>query len=207
MTQVQLEAGLALFEHVRQLGEAILIAGLICEILVVAYLHGTGGERRASIFSVIIIILGVGLENFASGRSDLVVREMRAPRSISMPALSAAASKFPGTKFDLGVHVDVEPMILLDEIEVALLRAHWIEQPAAPVVERFNRGEGTTLIGERTVLGVWVLHPVGNSHLDAVALALITELRRQGILTQDTRETQPAPANADMVHIWVGVKP
>jgi hypothetical protein len=51
------------------------------ELLVISFLQG--GERTEKICSIIataIIIVGVGVEMFAGGRADDVVRQMRAPR-------------------------------------------------------------------------------------------------------------------------------
>jgi len=89
-----LEAALTWYQHLRRIGEAILVAGLIGDLGVLMLLHERDkAERRWNIVFAILLILGVGIENFAGGRGDDVVRQMRAPRSLAEAQREAIAEK------------------------------------------------------------------------------------------------------------------
>jgi hypothetical protein len=69
------------YQSLRHIGEYLLIAGLVGDLLVISFLQSRKrAEKICSIIATAIIIVGVGVEMFAGGRADDVVREMRAPR-------------------------------------------------------------------------------------------------------------------------------
>jgi hypothetical protein len=211
MTQSALEASLAWYEALRSIGESILVAGLICEILVVAFLYGSGrAEKRALLFSVLVIIIGVGTENIAGSRADLIVREIRAPRALSAEQQEAVAEKirpYAGTHFDLSMHQDIEPMRLLENIEGALVGGGWVEQAVAPEFPTFNRGDNLMPVGVRTMVGIWIMHQQSDAALTVAAKQLVTALRDENVLATETIETGDAAFDRGVIHVWVGVKP
>jgi hypothetical protein len=185
------------------------MAGLVCEILVVAFLHGTGRrEMTASIVSVAIIILGVGLENFAGNKADGIVRVMRAPRSLNskqLARIAAAISGFQNTPYDAAVDENTEPRHLLGEILTALNAAHWNRRPWG--------GPGTGLaiyvdgipIAFAPLDGVQVAYdPSQEQDFGAPANALASALSKEGI---PTNVVTNAVTRAEQIRLFVGVKP
>ena len=80
MTQ-SLDSLLLHYQSIRHAGEYLLIAGLVGDLLVILFLQSKKrAEKVVSIIATATIIVGVGIEMFAGGRADDVVREMRAPR-------------------------------------------------------------------------------------------------------------------------------
>jgi hypothetical protein len=58
------------------------------------FLHGSGSnEKRASVLSVVVIIVGLIIENLAGASADDVVRKMRAPRELTQEAATRIASR------------------------------------------------------------------------------------------------------------------
>src|SRR6267154_444011 len=79
-----LDDTLAVWQVVRQIGESILVAGLLVDLFVIVFLHDSRKlEKRGSIFGTIVITLGVMVENIAGGYGDEIVRKMRAPRHLA----------------------------------------------------------------------------------------------------------------------------
>lgn len=111
-----------------------------------------------------------------------------------------------GTHFDLEMQQDLEPMVLLEEIENVLLLAGWEEQAPRPERPTFNRVNRPSVAVGRTVAGVWVVWPTGSSLKDA-ADAIRDGLKGNGIVASSMQGTQPDAYDADKVHVWVGVKP
>src|SRR5258708_22820814 len=89
-----LDDTLAVWQVVRQIGESILVAGLLVDLFVIVFLHDSRKlEKRGSIFGTIVITLGVMVENIAGGYGDEIVRKMRAPgTSAPFDAFAAAHS-------------------------------------------------------------------------------------------------------------------
>jgi hypothetical protein len=72
------------YQSIRHAGEYLLVAGLVGDLLVILFLQSKKrAEKVVSIIATATIIVGVGIEMFAGGRADDVVREMRAPRLLS----------------------------------------------------------------------------------------------------------------------------
>ena len=132
------------------------------------------------------------------------------PRDLSPKDQEEIANKikqYAGTPFDLSMHVEVEPMRLLDKIEDALLAAGWKEQPVSDGGQTFNR-MNRPAVGERTVAGVWVMYPVQSGPpFDKAAEALVDALRDKKIGTALIRVDPGDKSDLGVIHIWVGGKP
>lgn len=80
MTQ-SLDSLLLHYQSIRHVGEYLLIAGLLGDLLVIVFLEDRKpAEKIVSVIATATITIGVGIEMFAGGRADDIVREMRAPR-------------------------------------------------------------------------------------------------------------------------------
>lgn len=93
MTQ-SLNTRLLHWQHLRHIGEWILIAGLGLELLHIAFVewlevklpaHVLSGKLKAigNVFCTLLIVVGVVWESVAGGNADEVIRQMRAPRFLS----------------------------------------------------------------------------------------------------------------------------
>jgi hypothetical protein len=209
MTQSELEAALALYEFVRGIGQTILMAGLMCEILVVVFLHGSGKpEIRASIVAVVVVMIGVGVENLYGSKADATVRALEAPRALNETQFVSALKPFAGTHFDLSLTPTLEPLRLLEKIEAGLKQAGWAEERPDPSIIAFDRGGGAVPVSERTVAGVWVIFPdKSGPRYIAAGKALSAALRAQGINGNEIELTGTDPTDLGRVHVWVGEKP
>src|SRR5271170_3135419 len=78
------------------IGEWVLVAGLAAELIHIACIdwldedlpHAVlDGKRKAigNIVCTFLILAGVGIENWAGGGADNVIRQMRQPRSLTIP--------------------------------------------------------------------------------------------------------------------------
>lgn len=93
MTQ-SLDSLLLHYQSIRHAGEYLLIAGLVGDLLVILFLQSKKrAEKVVSIIATATIIVGVGIEMFAGGRADDVVREMRAPRLLGATRQEEIAKK------------------------------------------------------------------------------------------------------------------
>jgi hypothetical protein len=82
---IQLDPLLEFWQHWRHIGENILVAGLLVELIIVVIFHDSRrAERIGNVLATVLIIAGVIVENVAGGRADEVVRRMRAPRSFTI---------------------------------------------------------------------------------------------------------------------------
>lgn len=132
------------------------------------------------------------------------------PRTLTGPQqvdIAKALLPFQGTQFDFEMTQDLEPMVLLDEIENCLAMARWSEQsprPGHPTFDRINRPK--VAVG-RTVAGVWVLWPTGNDALKKAGRALHDALVLQNITSSALEIMKPDEYDLGKVHIWVGQRP
>lgn len=114
MTQ-SLDSLLECYQHLRHIGEIVLIGGLVGDFLAVAFLHNRQRlERIGTLIATAGVILGVALESWAGGKADDVVRRMRAPRSLTQSQQTAigGALKSFGTHEAVFYEVsDVDPEI------------------------------------------------------------------------------------------------
>jgi len=82
------------YQSLRHIGEYLLIAGLVGELLVILFLQDRKrAEKLGGIIATALIIAGVGIEMFAGGRSDDVVQKMRAPRLLGSTRQAEIANK------------------------------------------------------------------------------------------------------------------
>jgi hypothetical protein len=82
------------YQYLRHIGEYLLIAGLVGDLLVILFLQSRKrAEKLVSIIATAIIIVGVGIETLAGGRADDIVREMRAPRLLGGTRQAEIAKK------------------------------------------------------------------------------------------------------------------
>jgi hypothetical protein len=91
-----LDASLACWLLLRHIGECTLIFGLVGELYVLLFLHKPEREtaaRRLNVVFTALLIVGVGIETIAGARADDIVRQMRAPRSLSRIRQAAIAEK------------------------------------------------------------------------------------------------------------------
>jgi len=167
------------------------------------------GVAVESVCTVSLFAFDEGVSNLQ--QSKIIALEKRlAPRELTPEQIQFVAilvRPFSDTSFDMSMHVDIEPMRLLGEIEGAMVAGGWHEQAPADGNPTFNRGEGTILVGERTMIAVWVLYDPNDPKLLAAAAMLIWALRNEGIFTSDMHITKPAAWDAGVIHVWVGAKP
>ena len=143
-------------------------------------------------------------------QSKVIALETRlAPRELSTDQEKSIGDlvRPSPSAFDMAMHVDIEPMRLLGQIEETLVAAGWHEQAPTDGTQTFNRGEGKVPVGERTMLGIWVLHPADDPDLAKSASVLIRALLSEGLVTQDTLLSHPAASDRGVIHVWIGAKP
>jgi hypothetical protein len=164
-----------------------------------------------SIGAILTISLFVFDEGISRGQQDkIILLETRiAPREINddeAKIISASLKGFPGTRFDLSMQTEIEPMRLTDRIEDILIASGWVEQPDRSPSSKFNR-MNRSLVGIRTVAGVWVTYPADDQNLTKAGGMLVWALRDVGMVVQEVRETKPDQFDVGVVHVWIGGKP
>jgi len=163
----------------------------------------------------VLVVIGVAAEfwiNFQESALENTWEISQLPRNLTKSQrydVAGKVQKFPGTKFDLEMQQDIEPLILMTEIEDAVLLARWVEVEPRPERPTFDRGGGPIpMVGTgRTVAVVWVLWPTGNSSLGDAAKALAGALRDNGIASPAKEILHPDAYDSNKVHIWVGTRP
>lgn len=141
MTQ-SLESLLTWYQSLRIFGENVLVAGLVGDFLVIMFLHEGGKrERVGSLIGTALILVGVGIENFAGGRADDVVRQMRAPRSLSAEQRELLVNKlrpFAGQRVNFVVKYmdEEEPAHIARQLLEVLGRAGWPSNGQSTEVDR-----------------------------------------------------------------------
>lgn len=214
MTQSELEGSLSVYEAVRDLGQAVLIVGLICEILIVTFLHGKGrSEVTASIVAVLIIIAGVAVENVASGHADRIVREMRSPRfltSVQKEQIVEKVKSLPAMAFDVAASLEREPLALVIQIEDVLTKAGWKELDwtgSGNIIRRSGRPR-LGLGSEAEPVGVSVQVELSQgATLLPIAKKLASAIATEGIAAEAEFMPAPETQNHDAIHIVVSEKP
>ncbi|HKW98668.1 MAG TPA: hypothetical protein VJN43_13105 [Bryobacteraceae bacterium] len=129
-----LDVALARWQHVRLVGEWILVIGIAGELLVavaglVRHLR-IRLEKLAAIAFTALILFGLGIENIGGNRAGDVVRRMRTPRSLNenqKKRVATKISKFRGQGYEIRKSgTTAEQSGLLIDISVVLdLHAHW----------------------------------------------------------------------------------
>ncbi len=156
--------------------------------------------------------LQVAALNARAAAAELQVAKLEtkiAPRELPPDKQQEVAVKikaFAGTRFDLAVHVEIEPMRLLDQIEDAVSAGDWVEQPGPSVWAQFNR-LGRPPVGIKSVAGIWIIWPTKSERLHEAAAALQTALAGEEIATTVVEDRGDAEYDQNVVHIWVGGKP
>ena len=119
------------YQSLRHIGEYLLIAGLVGDLLVISFLQSRKrAEKICSIIATAIIIVGVGVEMFAGGRADDVVRKMRAPRLLGSTRQAEIAEKLrpfgahESVLFEIS-DIDGEIVGITRDISKALSSAGW----------------------------------------------------------------------------------
>ncbi len=153
-----LDSMLLCYQHVRHIGEFILIAGLVGELLVLAFLHKRQrAEWAGSLIFTAVAVLGVVTESWAGGLADDIVQQMRAPRSLSQRQQAVIAERLKS----FGVHEivffevsDVDPEIagITADLSKACASANWKSAfesfPTCSTDLASNTGEGHLGLGE-----------------------------------------------------------
>ena len=113
----------------------MLVVGIVLELLVVVGIDflelkvpAEVLEKRrkiaANLIATVLILVGVAIENLAGSRSDGVIAQMRARRSLTGAQIAAIANKlrpFAGESIDiLSYRDDVEAWWIANKIEIAL---------------------------------------------------------------------------------------
>lgn len=145
-----LESSLATYQSWRRLGEWILINGLVGELVLVialdwwldipAHLEDKKRKAFAEMACTALILIGVGIETFAGGRADEVVRLMRAPRLLTPAQQTDLYARTKGfrEKLDIFANRNVpEEFTLAIQIEAILSNAHWQVTLFDPMVAAF----------------------------------------------------------------------
>jgi hypothetical protein len=126
-----LDSLLEQYQSLRHIGEYLLIAGLLAELLVILFLsEKKRAEKWGGIIATAVIILGVVIETFAGGRADDVVRLMRAPRLLGSARQAEIADKlrpFGGHEavFFEASDIDAEIAGITGDLSKALASAGW----------------------------------------------------------------------------------
>jgi hypothetical protein len=164
------------YQELRVIGENILIAGLVGEFLVIAFLHNGGKQERVgTLIGTLLILIGVGIENFAGGNADDVIRRMRAPRSLSVEQQEKIASQlrqFAGQEVNVFLYSTTgESASFGKEVLATLGRADLVTHMA------FGNGESF-----RIVTGVLVeIDPEASLPTQSLANSLVRALRDEQI--------------------------
>jgi hypothetical protein len=126
-----LDTSLDIYQFVRHIGEIILVLGLLGDLFALIFLRGRDrSEKRLGVAATVVVILGVIIESWAGARGDDVVRQMRAPRSLSesKQKMIAATLKPFGTHECVFYEVsDVDPEIagITVDLSKACAFANW----------------------------------------------------------------------------------
>jgi hypothetical protein len=169
--------------------------------------------RLLKIAFPLLVVIGVAGEFTISLRVSLIENAWeisQLPRTLSGEQQTTIAKKlkqFSGTHFDFEMHQDLEPMVLLDEIENVLALAGWQEQPTRPGRQTFDRVNRPPVAIGRTIAGVWILWPTGDGSFKAAADAFRDELKANGIVASSVEIANPEAFDLDKVHIWIGERP
>lgn len=214
MTQSELEAALASYQFWKDIGQNILLAGLVCEILVVSWLHGAGKrETVGSIVSVLIIVIGVGVENFSGNKADDIVRLMRALRILAsdqVAALTKAMADFKGISFDVAMDEDRDSRHLMAQLLNALVEANWALKSwtGPPPGEQMNVGEhGEIKLAFMPLDGLQVGYDATHEKdFGPAAKALVAALNHDGIDATTWGPKHFTNMGADVIHLFVGEK-
>jgi hypothetical protein len=199
-----LDSMLAWHQLVRRIGETILLAGLAGEIGVLAFVdwkvrdlpaHVELKTRRlfAELTFAALILIGVGIENRASGNADDVVRRMRMPRSLTPAQQLSIANKLvkfgrpkpqDTQRVDIGTNpVTEEGEKLTRQLAAAFKIAEWFVLPSPAEVEGPPYGG--------PVSGVSV-KPTSEPFCIARADAVIEALQSEGIEASRTEQFLPS---------------
>jgi hypothetical protein len=119
-----LDSLLFTYQTLRHIGEWILIAGLVGELLTIAFVdwlldvppHALDARRKlvTELLCTGLIVVGVGIESFAGSRGDDVIGRMRASRSLNKVQREAIQKKlqpFGPHKVYLYLINDIDPEI------------------------------------------------------------------------------------------------
>ena len=206
---------------------AVLIAGSVIAGITVGagiIFEGKNYSERTHRIAVWLVIVGVAVRSFCtivlfvgdealSGaqQDKIITLETKiAPRNLSieqMQAIANAIQPFNGMHFDLSVTQEIEPLRLLDKVEDAITLGGWIEQLDKSPVSHFDR-MNKSMVGIRTVLGVWVLYPQKSGpEFERAAKALRDALDKQNLTGSFLAISGDEPYNLDAIHVWVGGKP
>ena len=147
--------------------------------------------------------------NFIGEQNDKIIAlETRlAPRDLSpeqQSTIARAVNEFSGTLFDLAATHEKEPLNLLDEIEVSLIKARWVEVPwTGADVTRPGKPNVGTAIAQNVEIEV-----ERGSTLFPIANELAKALSDQGIPAKPLFANTNMPSkNHAAVHVIVGTKP
>jgi hypothetical protein len=198
---------------------ALVVIGLIGEyrkFFLRFWKAAKSGNPKAAyrMFLLLAVVVGVAGElwvNLQVSQAENIWESAQLPRDLNEEQLKAileSVEKFPGVKFDLAMHQDLEPMRLLGKIEQVFLLAKWQETPPPPGIPTFNRGPGTMPVAIRTNAGVWVIYATRSGEpLKSAATALADALQAAGIITALDFDPSDDPYAVDKISIWVGAKP
>lgn len=119
------------YQSLRHFGEYVLILGLLGELFVIFFFsEKRRAEKWGGIIATAVIIVGVGIETFAGGHADDVVRQMRAPRLLGSTRQKEIADKlrpFGGHEavFFEASDIDAEIAGITGDLSKALASAGW----------------------------------------------------------------------------------
>ena len=215
-----LESLLASYQRWRHFGETILFVGIFGEIAVIAFIdwrfrelpvHLEDKARRVicEVFLTALILIGVGVENWAGGRADDVIRQMRAPRYL-IPAqrsdITRALLRFSGTHFDFSVEDSPEAVDLMHQIAESLKNAGWVRQPLNGATIGYT-ADGP-IAGIALFQGLELqIAATQKQKLQAALVALAQALKDAGLTVTNVAEMPDNRVPADGVHILIGLKP
>ncbi len=211
MTQ-SLDSLLMGYQHLRHIGESILLAGLVGELLVSAFLHERRrAERVGTVVCTAAIIAGVWIENVAGGRADEVIEKMRAPRLLSTEQQEKIVLKlksFPGTPFVLAVNPVPEAINFMGIIGGVLIASGW---DLVPLQTRLREGPMDTVSPFHAAIwyrsGLVVGFPEEQRGvLEKAADVLASVLTAEGCIVETGLITDREVLNPGAIHIVIGSK-
>jgi hypothetical protein len=147
--------------------------------------------------------------NQKAQEAALELARLKTPRTISpeqRAQIVEAIRPFAGTPFDLSLSPNPEPLALMGQVEDVLMEAGWDWRPVRQLIA-FNR-PGKPAVAMHTGEGIQVLIASSKkAEWEPAVVALANALVVIGIERVVAHEADDGSADAEAIHIRIGIKP